>query len=93
MDLTDLDEAGLAGFLGCDVHDLALLALCRRPAEDAGAFRGDVAHLAARFGLNEGRLAEIVRAVEAAEAFMAAGTAPSVGLAASDRADGEDGER
>ena len=34
-----LDDAGLAGALGCAVDALTTLRLCRRPAGDAATFR------------------------------------------------------
>jgi hypothetical protein len=56
----DLDDAGLAAALGCPSERLSGLRLCRAPRPDPAGFREDVACIAAEFGLNPDRLAEIV---------------------------------
>lgn len=81
----DLDDAGLAAFLGCGPDDLPRLALCRRPRE--ATFPQDVAHLARRFSLDGARLAQLVREVEVLEEFR--GDEAAISMAARDR-DGED---
>jgi hypothetical protein len=56
-----LDDAGLAAALGCPVATLTDLRLCRAPRPDPDGFRHDVAAVAGRFGLDAGRLVEVVR--------------------------------
>lgn len=65
----DVDDAALAGLLGCTVHDLPRLALCRRPAGDATAFAADIDHLARRYQLDAEHLASVVRQVDALQAL------------------------
>lgn len=65
----DLDDQALARQLGCDVHQLPHLALCRRPREDAEAFAADIDHLANRFHFDGVQLAMIVRQVDALQAL------------------------
>jgi hypothetical protein len=57
----DLDDVGLADALGCSPDDLVDLRLCRAPRPDPPEFRADVRRIAARFGLDAGRLADVVR--------------------------------
>jgi hypothetical protein len=58
-----LDDDGLAAVLGCDPAVLAQLRLCRRPgaAEPTSTAEGDVARIAARFGLDAVALFWIVQ--------------------------------
>src|SRR5437588_5499630 len=56
-----LDGVRLAVALGCDIEELGPLGLCRRPRTDPEGFADDVRRIAARFGLAEDRLAEVVR--------------------------------
>ncbi len=56
-----LDDAQLAQALGCHPEDLTALRLCRAPRADPVGFREDVRLIAARFGLDEARLMQIVR--------------------------------
>ncbi len=56
-----LDDAGLAGRLGCSVEMLTHLRLCRMPREQAPLFWQDVEQIAQRFGLEPEPLAEIAR--------------------------------
>jgi hypothetical protein len=56
-----LDDAGLAAALGCRVEELTMIRLCRAPRTDGGEFWEDVTAVAARFGIDPGRLAEAVK--------------------------------
>jgi hypothetical protein len=56
-----LDDPALAARLGCRVEDLALVRLCRAPRPGPAEFRADIAAVAARFGLDAGKLAAAVR--------------------------------
>ena len=60
-----LGDEAFAALLGCQVDDLARLALCRRPASEQQAFMRDIEHLAQRFHLRADRLASIIRHVDA----------------------------
>jgi len=64
-----LDDEGLAKFLGCHINDLSRLALSRRPALEQKAFIRDIEHLAQRFHLNGDQLAIIVRQVDSLRAL------------------------
>jgi hypothetical protein len=64
-----LDDDGLAKFLGCHINDLSRLALCRRPVPEQKAFMRDIEHLAQRFHLNGDQLAIIVRQVNSLRAL------------------------
>lgn len=84
-----VDDAALAGLLGCAVHDLPRLALCRRPVGEAAAFAADIDHLARRFQLDSEQLASVVRQVDALKALRTYRTvskqAPGMLRAARDR--------
>ncbi len=67
-----LDDAALAARLGCAPERLARLLLCRQPRPAPGAFREDVAQIAAAFGLDAPRLANILRQASALAALGAA---------------------
>lgn len=67
-----LDDAALAERLGCAPDDLARLLFCRRPRREAPGFREDVERIAEVFGLDPDRLAQLVRAADAATAFRVA---------------------
>ncbi|MBA4192344.1 MAG: hypothetical protein C0467_30605 [Planctomycetaceae bacterium] len=56
-----LDDPGLAAALGCPVTELAKLRLCGMPRSEPEHFRGDVATIAKRFGIDAVTLAGIVR--------------------------------
>lgn len=89
-------DTELAAFLECPPEALTRLALCRRPAGDAGAFRGEVQRIAGFAGVAPLRLAQLLREVDAAAAFRE-GTAaprpmPGMLLAARDRDTDEAGD-
>jgi hypothetical protein len=90
-ELTDLDDAALAAFLGCTLPALARLALCRRPKGESGAFGEDVRQIAAYAGCSADQLARVLRAASTAET-MGAG-APGSLLAARDRVADEPQQR
>ncbi|MCE9565536.1 MAG: hypothetical protein K8U57_26235 [Planctomycetes bacterium] len=54
----ELDDAALAGRLGCQVELLPTIRLCRAPRTDPAGFREDVLCVAEKFGLNSRALAE-----------------------------------
>jgi len=70
--LHQLDDAGLAAWLGCSVPALADLALCLRPAGEAMSFRPDVERIAAHTGASSGRLARLLRETDTVTALRAA---------------------
>lgn len=86
-----LDEAGLCALLGCAGETLTQLRLCRRPVE--ATFRSDVAQIAARFGVDAGQLAQIVRQADSIAALRGAERRQQTLLAARDRDDEPEGER
>gem|GEM_PF-1035924 len=87
------DEQQLAAYLECTAEQLTRLALCRRPLASSERFVRDVQAIAAYTGANPFRLAELLRAVEALNAFAVDRpvAAPEQGLlaAARDRQEGE----
>lgn len=81
----------VADHLGADAHRVASLALCLRPKADT--FAADVAEIAAACGVDENRLAALLRQAVSIEALAAA---PPVGdlvdgrlMAARDRTEDE----
>jgi hypothetical protein len=56
-----LDDAGLAGALGCRPGDLPMLRLCRAPRSSHDEFWDDVTTIAAPYGIEPERLAEAVK--------------------------------
>jgi hypothetical protein len=56
----DLDDAELAGRLGCAVEQLSRLKLCRAPRSEPAEMRQDVARLAGLFGVDEVQLCRAV---------------------------------
>jgi hypothetical protein len=68
-DLNNLDDDGLRAEIGCDARTLTRLRLCLRPDPDPGAFSLDIQRIAETLGLNATVLAQIVREVEATDAF------------------------
>jgi hypothetical protein len=78
-----LDDAGLAGALGCDRDALPDLRLCRAPRRET--FRADVECIATRFGLDAGRLAGVVRYGQALQQMAGERAARGMLLAGRDR--------
>ena len=64
-----IDDAQLAQMLGCPIHALPMLALCRRPRSDPSGFSEDVDVIACRFQIDAATLAEIVRRADALAAM------------------------
>ena len=81
--LAGLDESELAAWLGCPEQNMARLALCRRPDGGSVMFGDEVRRIAGYAGSDAGRLAQILRAVENAEAMRSA--PPGALMAAHDR--------
>jgi hypothetical protein len=79
-----LDDAALAGRIGCHRARLAALLLCRRPDPGAG-FRPDVQEIARHFGVDAARLAGIIRLAEGVEALRGATERGAQGLMAAAR--------
>ncbi len=69
-----LDDAGLAASLGCDLDTLPALLLCRRPTGGGAVFRADVEAIAARFGIDAGRLARLIRDADVLVSLQGAAT-------------------
>lgn len=88
-----LDDAGLAGRLGCAPDALPALLLCRRPDRKGGQFRMDVERIADRFGLDAARLAQVIRLADALEAFAATASDAPGGLLAAARDRDDDADR
>jgi hypothetical protein len=84
-EVEQLDDAALAERLGCEQGDLPKLLLCRRPRREAPNFRADVERIAEAFGLEPGRLAEVVRAADALRALREGGAAQAGGWLAAAR--------
>ncbi|HSH83149.1 MAG TPA: hypothetical protein VLA19_31845 [Herpetosiphonaceae bacterium] len=78
-----LDDTALAAQLGCEIEQLARLALCRPPRADR--FRSDLELIASRIGLDPLPLARVLRLIAALEEFS--GPATGEGLRAARRAD------
>lgn len=81
--LTGMDDAALAAELGCDVAALTRLALCRRPDGASPMFKDEVPRIAAHAGADPLKLANLLRAADAAERMQTA--SPNALLAARDR--------
>ncbi len=67
--INGLDEEGLRAYLKCDAATLTRLRLCGRPDPEAPAFALDIQRIAERLGLDAHTLAQLVREVDAADAF------------------------
>jgi hypothetical protein len=80
-----LDDEGLAGSLGCDLNTLPALLLCRRPTGRGAVFRADVEAIAARFGLDAGRLARLIRDADVLVSLQGATADRAGGLLAAAR--------
>jgi hypothetical protein len=72
QEINKLTDAAVCAQLACDVDTLNQLRLCGRPNPDPAEFAIDVQRVAERVGLDAGRLAEIVREVDAHTAFTGA---------------------
>lgn len=80
-----LDDARLAASLGCDPNALSALLLCRRPTGRGAVFRADVEAIAARFGLDAGRLARLIRDADVLVSLQGATADRAGGLLAAAR--------
>jgi hypothetical protein len=93
--LHGFSENDLAAWLGCAANRLPDLALCRRPAPHGPRFRHDVQKVSQYIGIRPERLAQLLREVDAVDAFRrsdAASYAPhshGMLLAARDRVEDE----
>jgi hypothetical protein len=67
--LHGFSEVDLAAWLGCAPERLPGLALCRRPALRGPGFRRDVQKISDYVGIRPERLAELLREVDAVDAF------------------------
>ncbi len=86
-----LDEAGLASYLGIEATQLSRLGLCRRPDPTSSTFRQDVTAIAQRFGFPPNKLANLLRRVAAYE--ESENTTPGFLMAARDREDEPESEK
>jgi hypothetical protein len=64
-----LDDGGLAQYLGCPVDTLTLLRLCRRPDVEAQHLQQDVSRISERFGVDPIALMRLLREVATVEAM------------------------
>jgi hypothetical protein len=81
-----LDDSGLAQALGCQPETLTGIRLCRAPRPDPAGFREDLRQVAERFGLDVGRLRDVMREAEALRRLREGATgAPGFLMAARDR--------
>lgn len=90
QEMNELDDAGLAAWLGCPTATLPRLALCLRPRDPAMRFQENLRQITEYTGVNSTRLARLVRAVDAVRAIRGEeGEDASSGLlmAARDRED------
>lgn len=74
LELNGLSEEELCERLHCDRDTLNHLRLCGRPDPDPAEFTVDIQRVADKLNLDAGRLASIVREVDAAGAFVKAGS-------------------
>jgi hypothetical protein len=82
-----IDDPGLVAALGCPGQELVMLRLCRAPRTDPKEFWDDVTSIAERFGLDTGRLAEIVKRGRVVATFQKGGGSSGSLMAARDRVD------
>ncbi len=80
-----LNDLQLASHLGCRPGELPLLLLCRRPGGEGLERRAAVEALAARFGLDPVRLADVLRLADAVDALSEMPAATGAGLLAAAR--------
>lgn len=80
-----LDDAELAARLGCDVRQLSMLRLCRRPRPEPDRLQRDVARIAAAFTLDETALLEAVRRADALSALRTSNADAGLLMVARDR--------
>ena len=68
-----MEEGQLARFLGCAPEVLPRLALCRRPDPQSPSFRSDIQRIASALGLQQDRLAQLVRQTDVLKTLGRAG--------------------
>jgi hypothetical protein len=79
-----LDDAGLAGVLGCSPGLLVDLRLCRAPRETPPGFGEDIERISKHFGIADHRLIKVVRLGQALVHAQERAAAPGQFLAARD---------
>jgi hypothetical protein len=92
QEINELDDAGLAGWLGCPEASLPRLALCLRPKDPAMRFQENLRQISEYTGVDGGRLAQLVREVEAVRAMRGEADediTPGLLMAARDREDAD----
>jgi hypothetical protein len=85
-----LDEQGLANFLGCKKDILIPLYLCRRPRGESQSFRKDIEMISERFGLNLESLVDILRRADALQSLRGLTEYSGFLMAARDKENQED---
>lgn len=76
----ELDDATLAGRLGCTADGLFGARLCPAPRADAEGFAADVTRIAGRFGLDRDRLAEAAKHGQVVLLMRGTPSAPAGGV-------------
>lgn len=79
-ELRGMDDAALAGYLGCSTDTLAKVQLCRRPNVDSAEFRHEVRLIADRFAFEPVNLLRLLREVASVEAMRGRQTGQSTGF-------------
>lgn len=79
-----LDDAGLAGKLGCTMTTLSQLKLCRAPAREGREFLDDIERIAGHFGISAEVLIEVTRRGQVLQAMQGDGGGRTL-MAARDR--------
>lgn len=73
QEFSQMDDGGLARYLGCPIGSLTLLRLCRRPDVAAPQFQHDVRWIGERFDIDAIALVRLLREVASVEAMRASG--------------------
>lgn len=59
-----IDDKGLADYLGCDLERVPLLFLCKRPNQESMTFQADIKQISATFNIKPVKLLQILREVD-----------------------------
>lgn len=69
QEMQRMDERQVAAALRCSLERLPFLGLCREPRREQGQFAADVREIAGYAGADVGRLAQLIRTVDATRAL------------------------
>ena len=83
--LHQMDDAQLAGFLECEIKDLDILSLCRRPTTGGERFPSDVRRIADFANCNADQLVRLMREVTSLRALRVSIAADNTSLLAAAR--------